>query len=538
MKKKITCYQLCILLTIALISNSTFAQEKEPTWEELSAQYEFPQWFLEARFGIWLHWGAQTQPAEGGGWYARHMYQKDVGRETWGKGAYDYHVKTYGHPSEKGFKDVINEWKAEKLDADALMKYIKGLGAKYFMIMANHHDHFDNFNSTHHEWNSVIVGPKKDIVGEFEKAAKKYQLPFCVSSHDDRYKEWWLPAFGADIEGPKKGIVYDGRHTKADGAGKWWEGMDPANLYGVAPEFRTKDWHKKVDTNWMNRHIELVTKYDVDLLWFDGYDFPYGKYGKELCRTYYYHSLKKHGKIKAAVAGKFHGEPATIKDVERGGTNEIVNVPWQGTLTFGGWFYKENKPSRHNARTTIENLVDVISKNGNLLLNIELYPDGTIPPKHKAIIDEVGEWVNLNGEAIYATKPWLEFGDNLFSDEELLKEGGAIGELDLEVLKKNKKKEHFNERTITAEPYRHNEVRFTTKGNDLFVFVLNPKAGKIELPTLGFETKFNNKKVKSIQLLGGTKKVKFKQYNDKLVLNVPKARANEYTAVFKLADVL
>ena len=150
-----------------VLSPPASSQGKELTWEELREQYEFPEWYTEARFGIWVHWGAQTQPEQGGGWYARHLYMQDVGKQNWGKNAYSYHNKTYGHPSEKGFKDVIHEWKAENLDTDALLKYFKKLGAKYFVALANHHDHFDNFNSTYHPWNSVNVGPKRDIFGEF-----------------------------------------------------------------------------------------------------------------------------------------------------------------------------------------------------------------------------------------------------------------------------------------------------------------------------------------------------------------------------------
>ncbi|QZT38755.1 alpha-L-fucosidase [Halosquirtibacter xylanolyticus] len=510
---------------------------ENPTWEEVTKNYEFPTWFTEARFGIWLHWGAQTQPSKGGGWYARHMYQEDVGREKWGKNAYAYHNKTYGHPSEVGFKDVANAWKAENLDANKLTKYFKSIGAKYLMVLSSHHDHFDNFASTYHPWNSVNVGPHRDIIGEFNKAAKRYHIPYCVSSHDDRYKRWWLPAFGSDKSGPKKGVHYDGYMTKEDGIGKWWEGLDPADLYGVPPEKRTPAWHKKVDQNWLDRHTELVTKYDVDMLWFDGHEFPYDSYGKELCRRFYYNSMKKSGKVNVVVAGKFRNEPATVKDVERGGTNEILRVPWQGTLTFGSWFYKEDKEIRHNTRTVIENMADIISKNGNLLLNVELYPDGTIPPSHKLILDEVGQWIHTNKEAIYASKPWSVYGDNLGSTRMVSKDGGQIGEVNLADLKKNKKKEHFNARTKSSPAYGNDEVRFTTKGDHLYMFVLNPAEGDIEIPSLGFASLKDKEAIRSIKMLGGHK-VQFKQKQDKLVLSVPNKRPNNYCAVFRIDGLL
>ena len=453
-----------------------------------------------------------------------------------GGNAYPYHLGAYGHPSEKGFKDVIHEWKAENLDTDALMKYFKSLGAKYFVAMANHHDHFDNFNSTHHPWNSVNVGPKRDIIAEFKKSAEKYGLPFGVSSHDDRYLNWWLPAFGSDSWGEKKGIPYDGHMTKEDGKGKWWEGLDPVDLYGLPPEKRTPEWIEGMKKNWALRHKELAIKYDVDFLWFDGYGFPYGEYGKEVCTAYFNHKLNKYGKIDGLVAGKFSNEPSTVKDIERGGANEILPVPWQSITTFTHWFYKEDEPSRHNARTVIEMMTDVISKNGNFLLNVELRGDGTIPIEHKLILDEIGQWVNLNKEAIYASKPWKIYGDNLFSY--LKREDGDGNVTDLEALKKQKQSEQFNERTIESEPYGHDEVRFTTKEDTLYIFVMNPVEGKIELSSLGLKSKFSVNRIKSIKLIGGKSKVEFNQDEEKLNITIPKERPNPYASVFEVNGAL
>ncbi|MFV0592040.1 MAG: alpha-L-fucosidase [Draconibacterium sp.] len=526
-----------IFILTQTINTVAFAQEKDLSWEELRDGFECPAWFAEAKFGIWVHWGAQSVPESGGGWYARHMYMQDVGKETWGANAYPYHCKTYGHPSEIGYKDVINQWKAENLDTDALLKYFKSIGAKYFMVLANHHDHFDNFNSTYHPWNSVNVGPHRDIVAEFEKSTRKYGLRFAVSSHDDRYLSWWLQAFGADTSGAYKGVPYDGNMTVADGKGLWWEGMDPARLYGLPPSKRTPEWEQQVKENWVLRHEELATKYDVDMLWFDGYGFPYGEYGKEACRYFYNFKLNKYGKLDAIVCGKIANEPSTIKDIERGGANEILSEPWQGTTTFGSWFYKKDTENRQNARTVIEMLIDMNSKNGNMMLNVELLPDGTIPPDHKVILDEVGAWVNLNQEAIYASKPWKIYGDNLDSYLRELDQNNA-GETDLEALKAQKKSAHFNERTISSPAYGKDEVRFTTKGDVLYMFVLNPSAGEIELPSLGLNSKENTKKISSIKMIGSKQKIQYKQQNDKLVLNVPAKRPNKLATVFKIEGVL
>ncbi len=529
------------LLFLAIIFGlSCNSQNKELSWDELSAQYEIPEWFSEARFGIWVHWGAQTVPEYGGGWYARHMYMQDVGKETFGKNAYSYHLKTFGHPSKVGYKDVANAWKAEKLNTDSLLHYFtEDLGARYFMALAHHHDNFDNWNSKYQEWNSVNVGPKRDIIGEFCQSAKKYKVPFGVSTHDERFFKWGLPAFGADTSGEFKGVPYDGRLTKEDGAGTWWEGMDPVNLYGLPPEKRTPEWEEEWKQNWLLRMKDLVSSYDVDFLWFDGWGFPYQDYGKEAFQSFYNQKLDENGKINAVIAGKIPGgDPAIVHDIEQGVETAILPQTWQSICSYTHWFYKKDDESRHDARSTIELLIDVVSKNGNFVLNVELLPDGTVPPEHKAILDEFGEWLKLNGEAIYASKPWKVHGDNFFTGIE--DNTGKADVTDLEELKKKREKAklQFNNRTKESPAYAHNEVRFTTKDGELYVFVLNPAEGEIELPALGLNSKYQPNQIQSVKLIGSNEKIQFKQNNDKLILKVPSERPTNYSAVFEVKGAL
>ena len=500
----------------------------EPSWEDLRKGYEQPAWFADAKLGIWVHWGPQAVPVMGGGWYARHMYMPDVGTQTFGKNAYGDHLKNFGHPSEKGYKEVIRAWKAEKLNADELISYYKEVGAKYIMVLANHHDHFDLFNSTHHQWNSVNLGPKKDIVGEFEKAIRKHGLKFGVSSHDDRFLDWWLPAFSSDLDGPKKGVPYDGNDTLADGKGQWWEGYDPAKLHGLPPEKRTPEWIEWVGENFVARHEELVTNYQPDLLWFDGYGFPYEKHGVELSRRFYAASQKKHGTVKVAVAGKFENEPSTIRDIERGVSEKILPEPWQGTTTFTSWFYKHDEPVKHDARSLIEVLIDTVSKNGNLLLNVELLPDGTIPPEQKVVLEELRGWLDVNGIAIFKTRPWKTHGDNLNSIQKRL-EAGAINAADVAALQKKAAKGHFNERTKDSESYGADEVRFTTLGDRFFVFVMNPQKGKLTLPVLK-----DFGPVKAVTLVGSEEEPRFHQEKEHLWIEVPEKLPTQYAVAFEL----
>lgn len=505
------------------------AQDKELSWDELANQYECPEWFRDAKFGIWFHWGPQGVPEQGGGWYARHMYMEDVGRQKFGKIARVYHEMTYGHPSEFGFKDVINTWKAENFDANALVQFSKKNGAKYIMALANHHDHFDLWNSTYHDWNSVKVGPKIDIIGEFEKASRSASLKFGVTSHDDRFLNWWKPAFGADKSGEYAGVSYDGRQTKEDGKGLWWEGLDPADLYGPVPEDRTPEVIQAIKENWEKRHIELVTKYQPDLLYNDGFNFSYGEYGREVCRTMYNNSLNKNGKIDAVMLLK-RKEKGTVNEVECGGSNTLRAEPWQSEITFTDWFYKKDRIYTHNARTILEMLIEAVSKNGNLLLNIELNPDGTIPAEQIEIVEIVGDWLKINGEAIYESRPWNVFGDgkSVRGEEEDIVQGELRN-----ATADQKKGEHFNQRTTATPAFAHDEVRFTTCGDLFYIIVMNPAGGEFSIPSMGLSSETCRGKLKKMCRLDSGSTISFKQSDHKLSVDMPVVNGRSYPVVLK-----
>ncbi|MDB2385427.1 alpha-L-fucosidase [Polaribacter sp.] len=502
------------------IVNITFAQEKQLSWDQLANEYECPEWFRDAKFGIWFHWGPQAVPEQGGGWYARHMYMQDVGRQKFGKMANPYHVKTYGHPSEFGFKDVINSWKAENFDATYLINFSKKNGAKYIVALANHHDHFDLFDSSYHPWNSVDVGPKKDIIGEFEKATRNAGLKFGVTSHDDRFLNWWKPAFGSDKTGEKAGIPYDGRLTKADGKGKWWEGLDPADLYGPIPENRTPEVIEAIKKNWQKRHIELVTKYKPDLLYNDGFNFSYGKYGKEVARTLYNNSYNENGFVNAVMLLK-RKEKGTVNEVESGGSNTLRENPWQSEITFTDWFYKKDRHLTHNATTVLEMLINAVSKNGNLLLNVELNPDGTIPGEIKQVVNNVGDWLKINGEAIYGTRPWKVYGDGKSvrgeEDDTYEEEVRNAGD---DIKKKKKTGEHYNQRTTATPAYAHDEVRYTTKGDNFYIIIMNPAEGTFSIPSLGKSSDVSPGKLKELTQLYDGNKIVFTQSANKLTIKI------------------
>ena len=428
-----------VLILVCFLSIGVFSQESkekmkagkfEPTWESLK-QYEIPEWFRDAKFGIWAHWGPQCQP-EQGDWYARYMYVE-------GSRQYKWHVEHYGHPSEFGFKDVINEWKAEKWDPEKLVSLYKKAGAKYFFAMGNHHDNLDMWNSKYQPWNSVNVGPKKDILEEWAKAAKNNGLPFGVSIHSSHAWLWYETSQKSDKEGAYAGVPYDGTLTKKDGKGKWWEELDPQDLYAqshplssgndnVRTIFKQWVWENGATppsaeycNNFYNRAVDMINKYKPDLIYFDDTGlplWPVSNVGMEIAAHCYNSNISQHnGKLEAVLFGKVltdEQKECLVWDVERGAPDKIQEKAWQSCTCLGNWHYKrsiydENKYK--SAKIVIQILVDIVSKNGNLLLNIPVRGNGSIDEKEIAIVDKIGAWMDANGECIYGTRPWVIYGE-------------------------------------------------------------------------------------------------------------------------------
>ena len=348
----------------------------QPGWNSLT-NYQTPAWFRDAKFGIWAHWGPQCEP-EHGGQYAHYMYVQ-------GSSDYASHLAEYGHPSTNGFKDVIRVWKAEHFAPDTLLKFYKDNGAKYFMAMANHHDNLDLWDSKYQPWNSVNVGPHKDLIGGWAAAARKNGLRFGVSVHAGRTWSWYEVAQGADTNGPLAGVPYDGRLTKADGKGRWWDGLDPQALYeqNHAPG-------APVDAayclRFFQRTKQLWDDYRPDLIYFDDGQVPVRQggeqYGLNLYAHFYNSSIQWHGVNEAVVNAKRLNpmqRQAVVYDIERGKAQDILPQPWQTDTCIGSWHYNQDIFKHHSyksAASVIRMLCDIVSKNGNLMLSVPLQRDG------------------------------------------------------------------------------------------------------------------------------------------------------------------
>jgi len=465
-------------------------------------RYVVPEWFRDAKFGIWAHWGPQSAP-EYGDWYARRMYVE-------GEAQYKYHLEHYGHPSKFGFKDIIPTWKAEKFDAEYLVNLYKRAGAKYFVSMGVHHDNFDLWNSRHTRWNSVQMGPKKDIVGLFKKAAHKHGLKFGVSDHLWIAYKWFSTSRGSDKDGPLKSVPYDGTDRQF------------ADLYCDSKDIHTKlDWDETGipetwKRHWFARIKDLVDQYEPDLLCCDGH-IPFQDWGMNLVAHYYNTNARHHGgKVTAVYTSKRpeDSESGTCAlDVERGIVETIWPRPWLASSCIGNWHY--NKRVKYmSPKRIIDILVDVVSRNGNLLLNFPLPNNGMLDAEELRILHEITKWMAVNKEAIYETRPWKIFG--VSTDPEVLAAVGRFSE--------DKRKDFTGE-----------DIRFTTKGPTIYAFVMGWPEKQVVIEPLGMSSQFGDHKVGKVELLGGRGDVQFTQDNAGLKIALPHEKPCDYAITFKIS---
>ena len=504
----------------------------QPTYESLK-QYKTPEWFRDAKFGIWAHWSAQCVP-EQGDWYARRMYMQSDRDHDW-------HTEHYGHPSKFGFMEIDNLWRPDQWQPEQLMGLYQAAGAKYFFALANHHDNFDNYDSTYHPWNSTRIGPKRDIVGTWAKVARAHGMKFGVSNHSSHAWHWFQTAYGYDAVGPMANVRYDAYTlTKADGKGKWWEGLDPQDLYagralvipdGINTIEAQAAWHKTHDGTWHEedppenprfaelwylRCKELLDKYEPDLLYFDDTELPLGDKGRRVTAHFYNKSTAKHGSVQSVVFAK-HPSPEALGsftlDIERSRSTEILAEPWQTDTCIGDWHYKRSLFEQHKyktADTVIPLLIDVISKNGNLLLSIPVRGNGAIDEDEHAFLQALASWVPKHGEAIYGTRPYTVFG-----------EGPP------EPIEKN-----FSEKT---RPHTAEDIRFTRKGNVIYAFVLAwPTDGKVRVKTMRKGGEHAPAAIRRVEMLGGSAPLRYTQTADALEVTMPPDKPNPYAYVLRI----
>jgi len=468
-------------------------------------QWQIPEWYRDAKFGIWAHWGPQSA-IEYGDWYARNMYIQ-------GNKQYEYHVKTYGHPSKVGYKDVIPTWKADKFDPDHLLGLYKKAGAKYFCSMAVHHDGFDLWDSKYQpRWNSVAMGPKKNIVDGFRKAAQKHGLRFGLSEHLAPSYHWFSTSHMSDKTGPLAGVPYDG--------------ADPAyaDLYHQLPKYYPYNYgllnDRQAPAQWkqhyFNRIRDLVDKYQPDLLYSDG-DIFFEEYGLALVADLYNLSAKNHGgHCEAVYTSKLPSDcevGTCILDWERGVAAGIPANPWQTDTCIGDWHYNREVQYK-SPKYVVDLLVDIVSRNGNLMLNFPLPNSGELDYEELVILEEITKWMAVNGEGIFATRPWKIFGDGPVATAAV--SGGT----------------RFNE--SGRKELTENEVRFTTKGDTLYAFVMGWPEKLALIKALATSSPLNPPKIKNVELLGYKDKLIWSQDEQGLNIVLPEQKPCDYAIAFKI----
>ncbi len=476
----------------------------EATRESLRA-YRVPDWFRDAKFGIWAHWGPQSA-AEYGDWYARDMYLQ-------GNWQYEHHVKTYGHPSRFGFKDIIPTWKAARFDADHLVGLYKKAGARYFVSLGVHHDNFDLWDSKYQRWNSVRMGPRRDIVGEFRRAALRHGLRFGVSEHLSMSYKWFSVSHGSDREGPLAGVPYDGADPRY------------ADLYHDIKEvYVDLPWNldntsEAFKRTWFLRVKDLVDKYQPDLLYTDG-EIPFGRWGLAQTANLYNLSARRHGgRVEAVQLSKKREDCETgtcVMDVERGVVGEVWPAPWQSHTCVGNWHYLKGGGYK-SPKAVIDMLVDVVSRNGNLLLNFPLPNDGMLDAEELKILSAVTDWMKTNGEAIHSTRPWKVYGAGPGAE-------GAGGDA------------KFNEskrRELTSE-----DIRFTRKGRTLYAFLMGwPDAREVNVAPLATKGGLAAGKVSNVELLGWGGKLSWAHDEKGLRVRLPEERPGSHAFALKVSGL-
>ncbi|HEU6449215.1 MAG TPA: alpha-L-fucosidase [Verrucomicrobiae bacterium] len=511
----------------------------QPTWASIEKNYPgTPDWLRQAKFGIWVHFGPQAS-GESGDWYARKMYVP-------GTLAYKNHLKKYGPPSEFGYKEVLRDWNPVKLDPAKLTEIYKDAGARFLLIQGVHHDNFDMWNSHYQPWNSVNLGPHRDLIGEWAKACRAEGMRFGVTFHHEYTWWWWQTAFGSDKTGPLAGVPYDGNLTLADGKGKWWEGLDPRRLYGIdlreykgVTEAANSPWsppppgifsrHLEYDkwyaTQWALRMMDVIDQYQPDFIYTDGTDQqPFSGSGtgtgykcdamQRVIADFYNTALSRRGKVDTFSIVKFRKKTNGTVNTEEGGIPRDIKTDqaWIAETPVGDWFYAPG--FTYDSGMVVRYLLEEASRDGNVAVCVSLLPDGSLDAGSLRMLKEIGEWLRLNGEGIYGSRAWVKYGEG---KQHL--PGGKLGSRQANCA------------------FSTNDFRFMIGSNGcLYAYCMTVPApgAQLKIISLGTDAKLLAGPIKSVSLLGSDEKLDWKQTADGLVIACPKQMPFHTAVGFKI----
>ena len=474
------------------------ARKYEPSWRSL-AMHQTPQWMRDAKFGIYTHWGIYCVPAKGPNvtWYPYNMYIE-------GTEQFEYHSKTYGPPSEFGYKDFIPMFTAEKFDADEWAELFKRAGARFAGPVAEHHDGFPMWDCSDTEWCAAKMGPKRDVVGELEKAIRAQDMRYMVAMH--HAENWWFfPHWRKEFD--TSDPQYSGLYGELHNTDLDVESLERKDTW-PAQDKPSKAFLDR----WKNRLIEVVDRYTPDYIWFDfGFRAVHDQYKQDFL-AYYYNKEAEWGRD-LVVSYKWHDIPpgAALLDIELGKTAELTHYDWITDTTVddgSGWGYILDTEYK-SVTEMVQYLADNVSKNGYMLLNVGPKPDGTIPDESRAILEGMGAWLGVNGEAIYETRPWNIYGEGPTE----LKQSGAFSDT----------KEKLN--------YTAQDIRFTVNENRLYAMTFDwpdkefvIESGKSLYPG----------EVRSVEMLGVDGELKWEMTADGLKIERPDHKPCDHVYTFKI----
>lgn len=468
------------------------------SWQSL-ANHKTPEWYNNAKFGIFIHWGIYSVPAFGNEWYSRNMYDRTTKE-------FRHHVKTYGSQKDFGYKDFIPMFRAEKFDAESWIALFKESGAKYVMPVAEHHDGFAMYDTDFNRWKSTVLGPCIDVAGELKSACEKAGLVYCASSH--RAEHYFFMNMGRTFDSDVQDEEYEDFYGPAyycEELGSYKMGRTTADIRSVSPS-------REFLEDWLVRTCELIDRYQPKVLYFDWWihNKAFKPYLKKLA-AYYYNRAEEWGE-EVTINYKKEAFPPNVAtfDVERGALKDISPVPWQTctSIAKNSWGYTENNQFK-SVQHIVCDLIDIVSKNGRMLLNVGPKADGTITDEETAVLRGIGKWLDIHGEGIYDTVPWKIFGEG----------------------KANVKDGFFQDNKDKG--YKEKDFRFTYKNGVIYAFQMKP-AGKQTVKIKSFRKVGEDMLIKSVKMLGDDKELQFERNKKCMEIRLPYALQTDLPVCFKI----
>lgn len=467
-------------------------------WQSLSG-HKTPEWYYKGKFGIFIHWGLYSVPAFATEWYSRQMYNP-------GTREYEHHIQTYGPQKEFGYKDFIPMFRAEKFDPNKWAKLFKDAGAKFVMPVCEHHDGFAMYDTEFNRWNAKNMGPKRNVVGELKQSVEKEGMVFCASTH--RAEHYFFMNTGRTIDSD----VNDEEYRDFYGPAFLCDDFDGNNIFDRTQDVYATGPSKEWMEDWMVRTCELIDRYQPRILYFDWWihhkDFK--PYLQQIC-AYYYNRALEWG-VEVTIDYKHEAFPPSVAtfDVERGALEGISPVPWQTDTAIGNFSWGYTKDNEFKSpRRVIEDLVDIVSKNGMLLLNVGPKADGTITDEETNVLMEIGKWLKVNGEGIYDTIPWKKYGEGSVTVE-----GGYFTD-------------HLD------KSFTNEDFRFTYNNGYLYAFQMRPSGKAVNIKSLAKKGS-HDFLIESVTVLGEYDVKNVNRTEDYLEIELDRDTSGELPICFKI----